>query len=212
MDQGASVRTMRNLRMKVALLIGASLLLLTGCAKMDAAAIIGDVEIPLATVQTSIDDVIRERGEVDTTGMEFPTEEQLVQSQAQFHITLVILEELGKQFGIEISKTDIDAERQSIISQVGGEDQLARALAGAVIAQADFEKYIIASKTYQRIGEILVGQGIAAEEVPNAQQALIVKKAKELSVTVNPRYGVWDAATASLQSGGDSNGAVDDQK
>lgn len=198
--------------MKLVALIGAGLLLLTGCSKMDAAAIIGDVEIPLSTVQTSIDDVIRERAEVDTTGMEFPTEDQLVQSQAQFHITLALLEELGKEFGIEVSKTDIDAERENIISQVGGEEQLARALAGAVIAQADFEKYIIASKIYQRIGEILVGQGIAEEEVPNAQQALIVKKAKELSVTVNPRYGLWDESTASLQAGGDSNGAVTDKE
>ncbi len=177
---------------------------------MDAAAIIGDVEIPLSTIQTSVDSVITERAEVDTSGMEFPTEEALVQSQAQFHITVVLLDELAKEFGIEISKTDIDAEREYIVDQVGGEENLNRALAGAVIAQEDFETYIGASTIYERLGEILLAQGIAQEEVPNAQQALLVKKAGELSVTVNPRYGVWDESTASLQSGGDSNGAVTD--
>lgn len=204
------VDVMRNVRAKVILMLGASLLLLSGCAKMDAAAIIGDVEIPLSTIQTSIDSVITERAEVDTSGMEFPTEEALVQSQAQFHITVVLLDELAKEFGIEISKTDIDAEREYIVDQVGGEENLNRALAGAVIAQEDFETYIVASKIYERLGEILLAQGIAQEEVPNAQQALLVKKAGELSVTVNPRYGVWDESTASLQSGGDSNGAVTD--
>jgi hypothetical protein len=205
------VEVMRNVRFKVLLMLGASLLLLAGCSKMDAAAIVGDVEIPLSTVQTSVDSVITERGEVDTSGMEFPTEEALVQSQAQFHITVVLLDELAKEFGIEISKTDIDAEREYIINQVGGEENLNRALAGAVIAQDDFETYIIASKIYERLGEILVSQGIAQEEVPTAQQALLVKKAGELSVTVNPRYGVWDESTASLQTGGDSNGAVTDK-
>ena len=202
---------MRNVRVKVILMLGASLLLLSGCAKMDAAAIVGDVEIPLSTVQTSVDSVITERGEVDTSGMDFPTEEALVQSQAQFHITVVLLDELAKEFGIEISKTDIDSEREYIINQVGGEENLNRALAGAVIAQDDFETYIIASKIYERLGEILASQGIAQEEIPTAQQALLVKKAGELSVTVNPRYGVWDQSTASLQSGGDSNGAVTDK-
>lgn len=204
------VEVMRNVRFKAVLMLGASLLLLSGCAKMDAAAIIGDVEIPLSTVQTSVDSVITERGEVDTSGMEFPTEEALVQSQAQFHITVVLLDELAKEFGIEISKTDIDAEREYIVNQIGGEENLNRALAGAVIAQEDFETYIVASKIYERLGEILASQGIAQEEVPTAQQALLVKKAGELSVTVNPRYGVWDESTASLQSGGDSNGAVTD--
>lgn len=199
---------MLNLRTKVALMLGASLLLLSGCAKMDAAAIVGDVEIPLSTVQSSIDEVIKERGEVDTSGMNLPTDEALVQSQAQFHITVVLLDELAKEFGIDISKTEIDAERQYIIKQVGGEENLSRALAGAVIAQNDFQTYIVASKIYQRLGEILVSQGVAQEEVPTAQQALLVKKAGELSVTVNPRYGVWDESTASIQSGGDSNGAV----
>lgn len=202
---------MRSTRVKLALTILASLLLLTGCAKMDAAAIIGDVEIPLATVQTSIDDVIRERSEIDTTGAELPSGEELVKSQAQFHISLVLLDELAKQFGIEVTQSDIDAERANIVEQVGGEEALDRALVGAVIAQADFDKYIIASKIYEQIGQILVSQGVAQEELGSAQQALIVKKASELSVTLNPRYGVWEESTASVQVG-DGNGAVTNQE
>ena len=201
---------MRSTRVKVALMLTASLLLLSGCAKMDAAAIIGDVEIPLSTVQTSIDDIIRERGEIDTTGSELPTGEAIVQSQAQFHISITLLDELAKQFGIEITQTEIDAERARIVEQVGGEEALARALVGAVIAQEDFTKYIIASRIYERLGQTLVSQGVAQGDVANAQQELIVQKASELSVTLNPRYGVWDEGTASVQSG-DSNGAITNQ-
>lgn len=201
---------MRSVRVKLVLLLGSAILLLSGCAKMDAAAIIGDVEIPIATVQTSIEDVMKERGQVDTSGMELPIEDFLARSQIQFHISTTILNELAKQFGIEVTQTAIDAEYQFIIEQIGGEEALPEALAGANIARSDLESYIVASKIYERLGEALVAQGIQQEEISEALQALLVQKARELTVTLNPRYGVWDEATATVKAGGDSNGAVTD--
>lgn len=201
---------MRSVRVKLVLLLGSAILLLSGCAKMDAAAIIGDVEIPISTVQTSIEDVMKERGEVDTSGMELPIEDFLARSQIQFHISTAILDELAKQFGIEVTQTAIDAEYQFIIEQIGGEEALPEALAGANIARSDLESYIVASKIYERLGEALVAQGIQEEEISEALQALLVEKARELTVTLNPRYGVWDEATATVKAGGDSNGAVTD--
>jgi len=200
---------MRSIKVRLVLLLGSALLLLSGCSKMDAAAIIGDVEIPISTVQTSIEDVMRERGAVDTAGMELPIEDFLARSQVQFHISVTLLDELAKQFGIEVTQTAIDAEYEYILEQVGGESGLPQALVGANIARSDFDKYIVASKIYEGLGQSLFNQGIARDEIANAQQALIVQKAEELSVTLNPRYGVWDPATATVRAGGDSNGAVD---
>lgn len=174
---------------------------------MDAAAIIGDVEIPISTVQTSIEDVIRERGLVDTSGMELPIEDFLARSQVQFHISLALLDELAKQFGIEVTQTAIDVEYQYIVEQIGGESELPMALAGANIARGDLDGYIVASKIYERLGEVLLRQGIPQQDLSDAQQALFVKKAAELSVTLNPRYGVWDATTATVKAG-DDNGAI----
>lgn len=201
---------MRRARLRLVLAMGSALLLLSGCAKMDAAVIIGDLEIPISTVQSSIEDVITERGLVDTTGMELPIEDFLARSQVQFHISTALLNELAKEFGIEVTQTAIDAEYEFILEQVGGEEGLGQALAGANIARADLNDYIVASKIYEALGEALLAQGIPQEEISDAQQALIVKKAGELSVTLNPRYGVWDEATATVKAGGDSNGAVTD--
>jgi hypothetical protein len=203
---------MKSVKMRVVLLLGSALLLLSGCAKMDAAAIVGDVEIPISTVQASIEDVMRERGQVDTAGMELPIEDFLARSQVQFHISITLLDELAKQFGIEVTQTAIDAEYEYIIDQIGGEEALPEALVGANIARLDFDRYLVASKIYDGLGRSLLQQGISRDEIPEAQQALIVKKAGELKVTLNPRYGIWDAATATVRAGGDSNGAVDGNK
>lgn len=199
-------------RVSLLLLLGSALLLLSGCAKMDAAAIIGDTEISINTVQTSIEDVIRERGEVEETGLDLPVADFLARSQVQFHISAAILDELAKQFGIEVTQTAIDAEYRYILQQVGGEEGLPRALVGANIARADLNRYIAASTIYQRLGESLGEQGFPDDQIADELQSLIVEKARELSVTLNPRYGLWDATNATVVAGGDSNGAVTDQE
>lgn len=181
-------------------------LILSGCSKMSAAAIIGDQEISLTTIQNSVDSIIAERALVDTAGLDLPEDQLLVVSQAQFHITVELLKKISDQLGINISKTDVSNEREFIIEQLGGAEALPRALVGAVIAIEDLDLYILASSIYEQIGQILLSQGVAEADLPQAQQILLVDKAAELKVTLNPRYGIWDAKTASIQptSGNDA--------
>ena len=46
------------------------------------------------------------------------------------------------------------------------------------------------------------------ERHPPEIQKLIVAKAKELGVTVNPRYGKWDPATADIVANDPASSAV----
>lgn len=190
----------------------ALLLLLTGCAKMDAAAVVGDSEITLETVQKSITAVLEERKLVDTSQMDLASGDYLSRTQAQFHISVVLLQEIADEYGIEITNSDIEFEYQRVVQQVGGEEGLPMALAGASIAKDDFRTYIKTALIYQRLAQALVAQGIPQEQVGSAQQSLIVAKAEELGVVLNPRFGLWDKENATIQPGGDSNGAVQNQE
>jgi hypothetical protein len=181
---------------------------LSGCAKMSSAAIVGDVEIPLSTIQNSVENILAERAQVDTSNMDLPMEDYLQRSQAQFHISVALLNNLADEFGVEVTSSEIANERKFIIEQLGGEEQLVPALVGATIAASDLDIYISASTIYDKIGEILLSQGIARSEIAEAQQSLLVKKANELKVVVNPRYGIWDAATATIKPNSASNDAV----
>lgn len=189
----------------------ALLLLLTGCAKMDAAAVVGDSEITLETVQKSITAVLEERKLVDTSQMDLASGDYLSRTQAQFHISVVLLQEIADEYGIEITNSDIEFEYQRVVQQVGGEEGLPMALAGASIAKDDFRTYIKTALIYQRLAQALVAQGIPQEQAGSAQQSLIVAKAEELGVVLNPRFGLWDKENATIQPGGDSNGAVQNQ-
>ena len=182
----------------LALIAVATTLLLTGCSQVGSAATIGSTKITQATVQGSIDAILAARQGVDTSQMQLETGEILNRSQLRFHLLTVLLLEVGKEIKLSVSKAEIDTRRQSIIDQVGGEEALPNALVGAGIARNDFDQYIEAILISDKITQALTAAGVTEADMGAQISKLVVAKAKELGVTVNPRYGKWDATVADV--------------
>lgn len=182
----------------LAVLTVAGALLLTGCSQVGAAATVGSVKITQATVQSSIDSIIAARVGVDISQMQLSTGEELNRGQLRFHLLTELLRAASNEYKITVTKAEIDTRRQSIIEQVGGVESLPAALVGAGIASDDFDKYIEAISLSDKLSQALVASGVAEADIGAAVQKIVVAKAKELGVTVNPRYGVWDATIADV--------------
>jgi hypothetical protein len=182
----------------LALVAVATTLLLTGCSQVGSAATIGSTKISQATVQGSIDAILAARQGVDTSQMQLETGEVLNRSQLRFHLLTVLLLEVGKEIKLSVSKAEIDTRRQGIIDQVGGEEALPNALVGAGIAPNDFDKYIEAILISDKITQTLTAAGVTEADMGAQISKIVVAKAKELGVTVNPRYGKWDATVADV--------------
>jgi hypothetical protein len=182
----------------LALVAVATTLLLTGCSQVGSAATIGSTKITQATVQGSIDAILAARQGVDTSQMQLETGEILNRSQLRFHLLTVLLLEVGKEIKLSVSKAEIDTRRQGIIDQVGGEEALPNALVGAGIAPNDFDKYIEAILISDKITQTLTTAGVTEADMGAQISKIVVAKAKELGVTVNPRYGKWDATVADV--------------
>ena len=182
----------------LALVAVATTLLLTGCSQVGSAATIGSTKISQATVQGSIDAILAARQGVDTSQMQLETGEILNRSQLRFHLLTVLLLEVGKEIKLSVSKAEIDTRRQGIIDQVGGEEALPNALVGAGIAPNDFDRYIEAILISDKITQALTAAGVTEADMGAQISKLVVAKAKELGVTVNPRYGKWDATIADV--------------
>ncbi|MEY3752758.1 MAG: hypothetical protein EBW12_04420 [Actinobacteria bacterium] len=176
----------------------ATTLLLTGCSQVGSAATLGSTKISQATVQSSIDAILAARQGVDTSQMQLDTGEALNRGQLRFHLLTALLREVGKEIKLSVSKAEIDTRRQSIIDQVGGEEALPNALVGAGIAPKDFNQYIEAISLSDKISQALSAAGVAEADIGAQIQKLVVAKAKELGVTVNPRYGKWDGTVADV--------------
>ena len=182
----------------LALVAVATTLLLTGCSQVGSAATIGSTKISQATVQGSIDAILAARQGVDTSQMQLETGEVLNRGQLRFHLLTALLREVGKEIKLSVSKAEIDTRRQSIIDQVGGKEALPNALVGAGIAPNDFDQYIEAILISDKITQALTAAGVTEADMGAQISKLVVAKAKELGVTVNPRYGKWDATVADV--------------
>ena len=182
----------------LALVAVATTLLLTGCSQVGSAATLGSTKISQATVQGSIDAILAARQGVDTSQMQLETGEILNRGQLRFHLLTALLREVGKEIKLSVSKAEIDARRQGIIDQVGGEEALPNALVGAGIAPNDFDHYIEAILISDKITQALTAAGVTEADMGAQISKLVVAKAKELGVTVNPRYGKWDATIADV--------------
>lgn len=182
----------------IALITVASALLLAGCSQVGAAATVGSTKISQATVQKSIDGILAERAKVDTTGMQIATGAELNRSQLRFHLISVLLGAVASDEKIKVTKAEIDDRRATIITQLGGEANLPKALVGASIASADFPEYLQLILQSEKIAQYQAAHGVAQADTGAAIQKLVVAKAAALKVTVNPQYGKWDAATGDV--------------
>jgi hypothetical protein len=183
---------------KILAIVAATALLLTGCSQVGAAATVGDTKITQATVQGSIDSILAERAKIDTSQMQLETGEALNRGQLRFHLLSTLLRELGTELNVTISKAEVDTRRASIVEQVGGLTALPTALVSAGIAPEDLNAYIEAISLSDKISQTLVASGVIQDEVGTEIQKLVVAKAKQIGVTVNPRYGKWDETIADI--------------
>ena len=183
-------------------------LLLAGCSQVGAAATVGDIKITQATVQGSVDAILEERAKVDTSQMQLETGASLNVSQLRFHLLRTLFIELGKELEITVTKAEIDTRRASIVDQVGGDESLPSALVSAGIAPEDLDEYIEVISYSDKISQKLVAAGVTEDQLGVEIQKLVVAKAKELGVTINPRYGKWDPTTADVIPADSAESAV----
>lgn len=183
-------------------------LLLTGCSQVGAAATLGDVKINQATVQGSVDSILAERAKVDTTQMQLETGEALNRGQLRFHLYSALLRAIGEEIKIEVTKAEIDTRRANILEQVGGAESLPVELVNAGIAPGDLDQYIELISFSEKISQALAASGVAEDQIGIELQKLVAAKANELGVTINPRYGKWDAEVADIVADDPASSAV----
>jgi hypothetical protein len=185
-----------------------SALTLTACGQVDTAASFGDTKITQAQAQAKVDEILAERDQVDTTQMQLQTGNTLNRSQLRFSIVTSIFDEIAKELKIKVSSTEIENTRAGIYQQIGGETQLQTNLVAAEIAPSNFERYMRATIISNKLSEALVIAGVAEADVSAKISELVQQKAKQMKVSVNPRYGTWNEATAELVAEDSAGDAV----
>lgn len=176
----------------LALIAVLSLATLTACGQVNSAATLGDITITQSSFQATIDELLKERESVDQSQMQLEEGAALNRSQLRFLIITSVFDEIAKELKLTVSKTDQATLRQKLLEQIGGESALPQSLVSAQIAPSNFARYIRAIIITEKISKALQDSGITPEAVDARISELVNAKAKELKITVNPRYGTWD--------------------
>lgn len=176
----------------LALIAVLSLATLTACGQVNSAATLGDITITQSSFQATIDELLKERESVDQSQMQLEEGAALNRSQLRFLIITSVFDEIAKELKLTVSKTDQATLRQKLLEQIGGESALPQSLVSAQIAPSNFVRYIRAIIITEKISKALQDSGITPEAVDARISELVNAKAKELKITVNPRYGTWD--------------------
>ena len=183
-------------------------LVLTSCSSMNSAITIGDKEFSTSDVQKPVDEVLRDRKKVDTSQMQLPEADELLRNQAQFYIVGILLDRIAADKKLSVTNADIAARRTEILSQVGGEAELPKALVGASLAQSNLDAYLKILIISEKLSKDIILSGVSSEQAAEEVNKIVVALAKKLGVKVNPKYGKWKPETASIESGDLTDGAV----
>jgi hypothetical protein len=195
----------------LALGLAIATLFLAGCSQANSAATIGESEIALKDLQTQVDLILVERNAVDTSQMQLETGEALTRSQLSYMISNVIIEELAKDQKIEISASEIESYKAQIFANIGGEANLPSVLVNASIPSTGLEDVLRRDLILRKISERETAAGADETTVNEKIQSLVTDKANALKVTVNPRYGSWDATTLTVVETEPAGDAVTDK-
>ena len=194
---------------KILALLGViSVFALSGCGKVDTAATVGSMTISQSSAQATVDEVLAERAKVDTTQMQLQSGNALNRNQLRFMIVTTLFDEIAKELKFEVSSTEIAKTKSDLITQSGGQDALAKNLVAAEIAPSNFDRYVRAIITSNKIQEALKASGVADADVSARITQLVTAKAAQLKVQVNPRYGTWDQQNGTIVATDSAGSAV----
>ena len=186
-------------------------LFLTGCSQMNSAATVGEEEITVKLLQSQVDSILEARKGVDTSQMQLETGETLTRGQLTFLIANLVIEEVSKEAGIEVSTTDLELYKQEIFQSIGGEEMLPSVLVNAAIAPEALDDVLRRDLILRKLSAGAKDAGSDDAAANQLVQTAVTKKANELKIVINPRYGVWDSNSFAVVAKDPAGDAVTDK-
>lgn len=183
-------------------------LLLTSCGGMSTGVTVGGKEIKATMIQKSVDEILSARKGVDTSQMQLIEGAELLRNQAQFLIISSILNQIALDKKLTITAADVAARRANIISQIGGESELPKALVGASLANSNLDAYLRILIISERVTADVIKSGVPEDQSSAVLTKLVTDTAAKLSVKVNAKYGKWNPESATIESSDATGGAV----
>ena len=182
--------------------------MLSGCSNPSDAASLKSGNISIEKLQASVSKILEERITFNTTPEDGLSGEELTRNTLGFHIFSALLKQAAKERNVIALPGDISTRRAEVLKNVGGEQELSVALVKAGIASTDFEEYLALIVLQDKLRQVIAPSATEDAQVVEALQKMLSDTAASENLSVNPRYGVWNAANNRVEPADATGGAL----
>lgn len=158
-----------------------------------AAATVGKTKITVGQVDDSVKAIIAERKMVSTTGMQLAVGPSLDAEVLNYYVILTLLTHTAATNGLTVTPGQLTARLAAILKQEGGATKLKSREVSANIAAADFSGHVLLRLYLEALATLVEKNGTLVANSGAAVQALVGAEAAKEGVSVNKKYGTWDA-------------------
>ena len=199
---------MRKVVFKKIVVVITSLFILTGCSNMSSGISVGDQTLKSSEIQRAVDEILEAQKTLADPQMQLVDTQKLLRNQAQFAVITILFNEIAKELNISVTPSDVNQRRIEVVAQIGGEDRVPTALVNSNLAESSFDDYLRLLIIIDILNNSLIANGASEEQASIEVSKLLVVTAEKLGVKVNPKYGKWNPASAVIEDGDVTGGAV----
>ena len=193
----------RHARKVVAALALGAVALLASCSNVNAAATVGNETISSTQVQNSVASILKLRKTIDTSSLNLPQGADIARAVLNLHIVEALLKQAAAAKKITATPAEISKFKADLLSQIGGAANLNNGLIQNSIAAEDFDLY---ASYMVLLNDVTTALNTKSDKT--IYKSYLTDYFSKVKVTVNARYGKWNATTGQVEAVDATSGAV----
>ena len=163
-------------------------------------ATVGKVKVTESQLKSSVNQILAERKTVSTTGMTLASGANLVTEQLNNHVISILLTDTVAANNVTVTDAQVSEREATYLKQAGSVAKLKSEQVSGDIASSDFRGLVLRFLYVEALTKLVEKQGSTVANSGSAVIALVHAQALKEGVTVNPKYGTWNAVQVTVDA------------
>ena len=163
-------------------------------------ATVGKVKITQSQLNSSVNQILAERKTVSTTGMTLASGANLTTEQLNNNVIAILLADTVAANNVIVTDVQVSQQAAKYLQQAGSAAKLKSEQVSGDIASSDFHGLVLRYLYIEALTKLVEKQGSTIANSGSAVIALVHAQAVKEGVTINPKYGTWNAAQVTVDA------------
>ena len=163
-------------------------------------ATVGKVKVTESQLKASVNQILAERKAVSTTGMTLASGANLTTEQLNNHVISILLADTVAANKVTVTDAQVSEREATYLKQAGSVTKLKSEQVSGDIASSDFKGLVLRFLYVEALTKLVEKQGSTIANSGSAVIALVHAQALKEGVTINPKYGTWNAVQVTVDA------------